>query len=141
MGKKREQLQAEKGQTWYGVHFRVGNPKSTHLNNPGLPQWSIADTMADASTLNALAAWATALQAAEQKLEIDTRSLIDRISRLEQRLGGSDIESRLQKLELDISNAQNSSQYSDDSQEDDDDDESDEEYAHSPVNDIKKRRV
>lgn len=69
------------------------------MNNAMLPQWSIADTMADASTLNALAAWATALQAAEQKLDNDTRVLFERISRLEQTLGGSDIEARLQRLE------------------------------------------
>ncbi len=55
--------------------------------------------MADASTLNALAAWATALQAAEQKLDNDTRLLFERITRLEQTLGGSDIEVRLQRLE------------------------------------------
>jgi len=68
------------------------------MNNP--TQWSIADTMADASTLNALAAWATALQVAEQKLESDMKILVDRIARLEQNLGGNDIEARLQRLEM-----------------------------------------
>ena len=72
------------------------------MDEASLPQWSIADTMADASTLNALAAWATALQAAEHKLDNDLRLLIDRMSRLEEALGGVDIESRLSKIESEI---------------------------------------
>ena len=110
------------------------------MNNAPLPQWSIADTMADASTLNALAAWATALQAAEQKLDNDLKLLIDRMGRLEQALGGVNIEERLQNLESEIRESSHSHHYHDDSDDEDEDDDSDDEDS-SPIADLKRRRT
>ena len=124
--------------------LRIGNiisHREGDMNNAPLPQWSIADTMADASTLNALAAWATALQAAEQKLDNDLKLLLDRMARLEQALGGVNIEDRLQKLESEIRDSVHSHQYHDDSDDDDEDEETDDEADSSPIGDTKRRRA